>query len=386
MSLLERVRDARLSDRSRPVVTVVLAVLAVVIATGWAVVAAVAAGRGAAPADYDVFGGPGADLLTGRWGGLFRDPVIQAGPFELALWGVPHLLGVQGVAGWSAAYAVLSLLLAAAVALVVHRVVRGRTPDAVPIALGASVLVLAVGVVTTSVTDGHPAEVAVPLLWIAAALLARGGHPLGAGLVIGATAGWELWGLLGAAVLLLAPARPVRALLWGAAGAAAAVALLFGPFVALGPFRMFEYHWLVRSGSLPALWLAPGHDTFPWQLRILQGGLALAASAVVAILVRAADDAVWLVALVACAVRLVFDPVLAGYYFEPPVILIAVALALAVARRSIVDGLLALLLLNLALDLHDLVGVGACLLLGGVAGVAVRIVIRARRAHMEAPA
>jgi hypothetical protein len=372
--LRDRLRHLELPARVRPWVVAALVVLVVVLAVGRSLLTSTGA-----PVDFNYFGPVGADLLTGRWAGLYRDPVIQAGPLELALWGVPQLIGLSGALPWGVLYALLCLLLAAAITAVVHRVVRGRTPDALPIALLAAVLALATGIVTSSVMNGHPAEVVIPLLWVAAALTARRGHPLWSAVIIAAAAGWEVWGVLGAAVVLLAPGPVVRTLVSAAVGGAIALAALFGPFVALGPFRMFEFRWLIAPNTLESLWLRPRHDVFPWGLRVLQGALSVGGSAVLALLLRRSRDAVWLVPMVASAIRLVLDPLLAPYYFDQPAILVIVVIAVALARRSLLGLLGGIVLLNVVLDLRPFGVVAALGMLVGTAVAAVVLLREARR-------
>ena len=72
------------------------------------------------PIDYQLFGPAGADLLTGRWSGVFGDPMIQAGPWELLPFGVMQLLGVTGSAGWTVALTAGGVLTAFVAALVLR--------------------------------------------------------------------------------------------------------------------------------------------------------------------------------------------------------------------------------------------------------------------------
>src|SRR5207237_6993433 len=104
--------------------------------------------------------------------------------------------------------------------------------------------------------DGHPADAVSPLIWVLAALEARRGRALRAGALIGLSAGLEVWGVLGAPVLLLAPR--LREAVKGWAMEAAVVVALFAPFVLAGEFRMFDYEWRVADGTLLGLVLTPG--------------------------------------------------------------------------------------------------------------------------------
>jgi len=162
--------------------------------------------------------------------------------------------------------------------------------------------------------------------------------------------------VLGAAVLLLGPAgagsrgsrgagpRPARA--GGARSAAAAlaalaavVAVLYLPFAATGRFRMLDNRWTVTPQSLVAD-AVPGlvADGFPWWARAVQAACAVAAAAGVALALRsrtgAGPDAVWLVPLVAAAVRLVLDPVLYPYYWTAPLVLALAGVAVSRPRTA----------------------------------------------------
>ena len=65
----------------------------------------------------------------------------------------------------------------------------------------------------------------------------------------------------------------------------------------------------MNTGSLAHL-LFPHSPTFPWPLRIAQGVLALGTGATAALLLKRGLDAIWMVPLVTCVVRLLADPVL----------------------------------------------------------------------------
>jgi hypothetical protein len=372
--LLERFTAYRMPPRVRLLTTVALAVVA-----GAAIVvpSILTALDGLfPPVDYDTFGPPGAAILTGRWHEVFGDPVLQAGPFELIVFGIPYLLGVEGTLGWAVFSVTLGLLMTAAIALVAYRLVRPASPDlAAPIAAGAAAIATLSATVFATILAGHPAQVVIPLLWVIAALLARRGWSVAAGAVLASTLGWELWGALGAPVLLLAARLTWKTVALTAAGALAAVAVIFGPFLLAGPVTMFGFAWPVSTSSLIHL-LWPEVTAFGWPLRLAQAALAVGAGTAVALVLRRRRDAVWLVPLAVCASRLLTDPILVGYYFRAPALLCIIGLALAVALRSPVRIIAALVLLNLALDLTALGWPAPALLL---AATVVTVVLVARR-------
>jgi hypothetical protein len=189
----------------------------------------------------------------------------------------------------------------------------------------------------TVVMEGHPAESMVPLLWIVAACLSRERRFAAAGVIIGLSMGFEVWGALGVPVLFLAVSpRVVRAGL----AAVATVLVIYLPFVLTGTFRMFGYRWPVSLGTLYRL-VWPDLDSFPWTLRLAQAVLALAAGVVAALLSRKTVYGVWLVPMAIIAVRLVFDPLLDFYYWMAPATVALCALAATMYLRKWIPALIA---------------------------------------------
>jgi hypothetical protein len=147
---------------------------------------------------------------------------------------------------------------------------------------------------------------------VVAGLWAREGRVLRAGALVGLSAGFELWGVLGVVVLLLAP-RLTRALA-GACVQSLVVAAMLAPFALAGTFRMFDHEWQATSGTLVGLVVGPGTH-FGWPLRLAQASLAVAAGAALAFALRRSAHALWLVPLAAVLVRLLLDPVSFGWYW-----------------------------------------------------------------------
>lgn len=330
------------------------------------------------PVDYSLFGRAGGLLLTGQWGSVFGSSLIQAGVLELAFWGVPFVLGVHGTVGWIVFGIVAGSLLAFAFAFVAERLIRPLTPVwSAPLAVGAAALAGLSGMISQTISAGHPSEVVVPLLWLVAAALARSGRSMAAAAALASSTGWELWGLLGVPVLLLAPRIDVRTIWRSAVGGIAVIAVLFGPFVLLGPFDMFSYQWTIRGNSLSHL-LFPHRVLFPWPFRLVQAVLSVGAGAAVALLLRRSRDAIWLVPVAVCVVRLFTDPVLAAYYAAPPFLLLAVGIAFSVATRRFLVFALCLVMLNVLIDIPlSVVTVGILVVLTVL--VTVIVVQRARR-------
>jgi len=361
------------------VLTIVLTVLAVAAVVGNAILGVPP--NHPLPLDYSYFGAPGAALLQGHWGMVYDDKTVQAGPFELIVWGVVHLLGVQTPAQWVVVHLVLTLLIAIAFAAVMRWQLR-RIDRRWAGALTAGATVLAAGTATfaAATTSAHPAQAIVPILWMVVAMLARDGRPLAAALVLGSTTGWETWGMLGLPILLLAPRIDLPTIWRSMVGVLLPIAVLFGPFLLIGDFQMFSYVWPVRTDTLIHL-LFPDTHFLPWPLRLAQAVLVLAGASLVAWLIRRAPDAVWLVPFAAVALRLLADPLLIFYYAEAPLLLLCAGMAVSLARRSWWVFLLGLVAVNLLLDL-PLGLTSYALVIAATAGM-VALTIRRQRRHPE---
>jgi hypothetical protein len=268
--------------------------------------------RGTDTGDLIYFVHKGEQLLSADWADTFADPVLQSGPLQLAL--------VGAIRNFTALAYLIELAVAGLLLFVLGRL---GVPDRVRLAVG--LVAVAAGLTHGAFVDGHPAQAVVPLLWVLAGVWAREDRPIRAGALVGLSAGLELWGVLGAPVLLLVP-RFRRAVLAGVTEAAVVAAMLV-PFMVAGTFRMFEHEWQVSTGTLMSLFVEPG-TSFGWPLRLLQSVLALAAGAAVALVWRKSIHAVWLAPLVVVIVRLLLDPLSFGWYWLGAEALILVGAAL----------------------------------------------------------
>jgi hypothetical protein len=264
------------------------------------------------PSDADMYAHAGTTMLSGAWRHTYGDPAVQAGPLELAL------MGLARHAGATQRLFAVTLDVAGAVALMVAAAAfLGRRARALAL-LGLAALALRI--VGDMYRAGHAAELVVPLLWLLAARDARRGRLARAGLLVGLSAGFELWGLLGVAVLALAPSLR-RA--WPAAGLAAAVPIvLFLPFVLGGDFQMLTYHWTI-AGGLDARLLGVNRP-FTWPMRLVEGAVAVGAGAALARATRRLEASVWLVPAAVALCRLLLDPVRYGYYWDTLLVLLLI--------------------------------------------------------------
>jgi hypothetical protein len=283
----------------------------------WVPVLTLAAGvayvdRGTDPGDLVYFVHRGEHLLSSGWASTFADPMLQSGPLQLVVFGAVRNL--------TALAFVVELSVAALVVYVAGRIGAG---DRVRLLVG--VLAVGAGLTHIAFVGGHPAEAIVPLLWVLAAIWAREDRVVPAGALLGLSAGLELWGVLGVAVLLLAPRRG-RALV-GAAVTAMVVVTMLAPFAFAGSLRMFHYDWRVASGTLLSLFVAPGAH-FGWPLRLLQSALAVTAGGSVALALRRSVHAAWLAPLAVALVRLLLDPLSFGWYWLEVEALVLIGAAL----------------------------------------------------------
>jgi hypothetical protein len=240
-------------------------------------------------------------LLSGDWANVFADPNVQVGPLQLLLFRIGDLAGVLAL--------LVQVGVAALLWVAAGRLLTGRDPR---VRFAVCLLALVIGLSYGAYQDGHPAQVVVPLLWVLAACDAREGRAVRAGALVGLSAGFEVWGALGAVVFVLVPRA--RAAVVALAIQACVSGALFLPFVAAGEFRMFDYRWRVNGDTLLSLVVQPGTD-FTWSMRLLQGVAALAAGVGVALVLRRSLHAVWLAPLTVVAVRLLLDPVRYPWYW-----------------------------------------------------------------------
>jgi hypothetical protein len=275
-----------------------------------ATVASAAVALGADTGDLPFFVHSADNLFTGAWADAFASPDLQIGPlqlFLLALAGaVAGALGVSTLTllAFAVPFAVTGLLL-----FVLCRLLADRRRS---VLLTAGVAAVLLGIPTSAYVDGHMAQAVVPLLWLLAGLYARDGRVVLAGALVGASAAFEVWGMLGVVALLLAPR--LRDAVLGVAVQVVVAGALFAPFALAGDLRMFDYHWVVNGDTILSLFVEPGTD-FTWWMRLGQGATAVAVAAALVWPLRRTLHAVWLGPLVVVAVRLALDPVRYPWYW-----------------------------------------------------------------------
>jgi hypothetical protein len=271
--------------------------------------------------DVSLFADAGSTMLSGNWLHAYHASAVQAGPLELALCSLARTLGGGAQAGWAI---VLDLVCTAVMITGAATLLERRPARLLTFAVGAYVLWL-----PGQGYLGHPAELIVAVLWLFAARASSRGRPTVAGALVGLSACFELWGVLGVSVLALAPrlrrCGPGLAL----AGFVPVVALL--PFALGGDFHMFDLTWKTTDG-VPRLLFGPGYP-FTWPLRVAEGAIVTAAGVAAARLARRSTDGIWIVPAVAALCRIALDPVDYGYYWDTVLVIGLVGAVQLIARR-----------------------------------------------------
>jgi hypothetical protein len=275
---------------------------------GWVVPVAAAAFAAAhqriVSGDTQLFVSAGQTLLSRHWDQAFASSQVQAGPLQLALYGS---LGRSPQT--------LAFVLAMGTALLTVAAARAAGVRSAVLLCGLGLLAAETGFTGVGYSVGHPADALLPLIWIIAADQARRGHIWPAALLVGLSAGLETWGILGIAVLALAPR--VQETVKGIVVAAATALMLFLPFMLGGHFSMLAYQWHVRPPSPLSLLVADG-TVYSWPMRLAQGALAIGAGVAVARVLRRSPHALWAAPLAVVVARLQLDPLLFQYYLPGP--------------------------------------------------------------------
>jgi len=275
--------------------------------------------------DVDRFADFGRSLLVGDWGMVYRDDWNQSGPVQLIVSYVITTASRTGV-GSAITHAVIAL----AVVLCVRsgcRAVRAAAglPASASIECVVGGLTAFVLIPYGRLWETHPAQLAIPVLWVAAGLVARAGRPVSAGVLLGFAVGWEPWAVLGFPVVLMLGglAAAVRAsVLASLVGAA-----WYLPFVLSGHFALFDHRWRISPNSvLMQTFGMSGEQS--WMIRLVQAVGCLAVCSGIVLRLRPRASAVWLAPLGAMLTRLVFDAYVLDYHWFSVSVLPLVGLCL----------------------------------------------------------
>jgi hypothetical protein len=308
MSRLRRLGSSvHRSDRA-PLAAVWLLVLAAAAASGWIL-------NSATFSDADSFAQAASIMLSSNWQHTYHDPWLQAGPFEMIVCLIGRTLG-----GSLHGEPIALNMVGAAALLGVATVVVRRSWKPLAIAAGGA---LALGIVSDMWEWGHPSELFIALVWLLAARAARRDQLLLAGLLVGLSAGFETWGLLGAPVLFLLP-RLRRTIAAGALALLTTTAV-YAPFALGGDFHMFDLHWAIVGGVPGALFGAG--QTFSWPMRLAEALIVVSFGSGLAWRLRRFGPSTWIVPALTSICRLMLDPVRYGYYWDTSLVLLLIGVA-----------------------------------------------------------
>jgi hypothetical protein len=308
MSRLRRLGSSvHRSDRA-PLAAVWLLVLAAAAASGWIL-------NSATFSDADSFAQAASIMLSSNWQHTYHDPWLQAGPFEMIVCLIGRTLG-----GSLHGEPIALNMVGAAALLGVATVVVPRSWKPLAIAAGGA---LALGIVSDMWEWGHPSELFIALVWLLAARAARRDQLLLAGLLVGLSAGFETWGLLGAPVLFLLP-RLRRTIAAGALALLTTTAV-YAPFALGGDFHMFDLHWAIVGGVPGALFGAG--QTFSWPMRLAEALIVVSFGSGLAWRLRRFGPSTWIVPALTSICRLMLDPVRYGYYWDTSLVLLLIGVA-----------------------------------------------------------
>jgi hypothetical protein len=313
------------------------------------------------PVDLAEFAAYGSHLWHGDFSQVYANPWNQSGPLQLLFC---YVLFAAMPNAWAAA--AVHVLGNVGVLLLLRRGCRALRPlenlppsATVELALGGAAVVL---LLPARLWHAHPAELAIPILWLAAAAAARRGRWVAAGALFGVATGWETWAILALPMLLLL--KDPRAILRSSAVWLALALCLYLPFVVSGSFQLFHHVWPVVQGT-PVNRLFPQIKDITWQLRALEAAASTTACALVVVILRRSTAVVWLAPLAAVLVRFVFDPYIIDYYWLAVTALTFAGLC-CVSKRSTriqVVSLIALACLSFMTDGRLVADVSAAILL-----------------------
>jgi hypothetical protein len=297
------------ASKSPGVILVMLGVLAAAALTGFVM-------KSATFSDAAGFAAAGRVLLSSHWQHTYSNSWLQAGPFEQLICLLGKTLGVTARGEPPA----LDMIGAAALMLVARNVL-GRDWKALLYVGGMATLL---GIISDLSALGHPSELFIALMWILAARAARRDQAILAGLLVGLSAGFETWGLLGAPVLFLIPSFR-RTVMAGLLALAVAVAI-YAPFALGGDFHMFDLHWGIAGGLDASLFGRAA--AFTWQMRIAEAVIVVGFGSALALALRKRTAAcIWIVPAASSLLRVVLDPVRYADYWDTGLILMLIGTA-----------------------------------------------------------
>jgi hypothetical protein len=265
--------------------------------------------------DENAFAAAGRVMFSGDWRHTYADPWLQAGPLELLLTSLGHWLGST----FGGVPIAMNVIGATALMATAIYVLGARWAQVLVVGLGA----IGLGVITDMYEIGHPSELFIALAWLLAARAARRGNVLAAGALVGVSAWFETWGLLGLTVLLLLPT--LRGSVKAGVLACAVGAAIYAPFALGGDFHMFHEQWTI-AGGLDAM-VFGRMQPFTWGMRVAEAAIVCGVGGGLALGIRRWPFSIWVVPAATSICRIVLDPTRYGYYWDTALVLMLIGIA-----------------------------------------------------------
>jgi hypothetical protein len=265
--------------------------------------------------DENAFAAAGRVMFSGSWRHTYADPWLQAGPLELLLTSLGHWLG--GTFG--GVPIAMNVIGATALMATAIFVLGARWAQVLVVGFGA----IGLGIITDMYEIGHPSELFIALAWVLAARSARRGNVVAAGAIVGVSAWFETWGVLGLTVLLLLPT--LRGAVNAGAIACAVGAVIYVPFALGGDFHMFHEQWTI-AGGVDAIVFGRMHP-FTWGMRVTEAAVVCGIGGGLALGIRRWPFSIWVVPAATSLCRIVLDPTRYGYYWDTALVLMLIGIA-----------------------------------------------------------
>ena len=265
--------------------------------------------------DENAFAAAGRVMFSGDWRHTYADPWLQAGPLELLLTSLGHWLGST----FGGVPIAMNVIGAAALTATAIFVLGARWAQVLVVGFGA----IGLGIITDMYEIGHPSELFIALAWVHAARAARRGNVVAAGAIVGVSAWFETWGILGLTVLLLLPT--LRGSVKAGVLACAVGVAIYLPFVLGGDFHMFHEQWTI-AGGLDAMAFGRMHP-FTWGMRVAEAAIVCGIGGGLALGIRRWPFSIWVVPAATSLCRIALDPTRYGYYWDTALALMLIGIA-----------------------------------------------------------
>lgn len=292
--------------------------------------------------DIEIFSPAAKSLLLGDLNNVYADPRNQGGVLHLLTVGLVDKVAEVFSLGtaWAAWSVVLCSLFLIAAGLLADRISKAWASNHRPglASLFTVLLLITTDTVYRIYQYGHWGHLFVGVLvWAAAGNVIKQPSPRGAfvaGILCGIATGFEPAAIMVAGIVVLISRWRERLIFL--LGGAAAVLLIWLPFVLQPNFAMSEFKW---DGNGYTLWRLIGISDFNYTIRILQAALAFTIVATCCVFIKRRgwdkETSSALVVLTVALARCITDVMFTPYYFLIPLIVIAAFFGNMLIRRDL---------------------------------------------------